>query len=232
MKKKVFIGVAAAVVIIAIAALLVFVIGGRSEDDTVELSGVWKVVTNVNDGVISIPQNEYMIFNEGVASDYRDGNSEPYVKSAYSIKGDVLELYDISRTYHISRKIEEYISLYTNDNTYMTLVKAENETILTERFDFQSISGKWNVTYRPTDKPIVNEYLIFNDGVLADYRDNAEQPTIEAEYEWDSNIIKAPALGIEMMGARVAANRIVLIDIDECYVWLLTKAENQFQGET
>ena len=62
--------------------------------------------------------------------------------------------------------------------------------------------------------------------MLADYRDNAEEPTIEAEYEWNDNIIKAPALGIEMMGARVATNKIVLIDINEGYVWLLTKAEN------
>lgn len=61
---------------------------------------------------------------------------------------------------------------------------------------------------------------------MADYRDNAEQPAIEAEYEWNDNIIKAPALGIEMMSSRVASNRIILIDINEGYVWLLTKAED------
>lgn len=226
MKKKVVIGVAAAVVVVAIAALMVFVFSGKNEENAFGLSGVWKVATNVNDGVVSIPQNEYMVFNEGEASDYRDGNAEPYVKSSYKIAGDVLELPDISRTYHIDRQTEEYISLYTNDNTFMTLVKAENETILNDSFDSRSISGKWNVTYRPTDKPIVNEYLIFNNGVLADYRDNAEQPAIEAEYEWNDNIIKAPALGIEMMGSRVATNKIVLIDINEGYVWLLTKVED------
>ena len=226
MKKKVIIGVAAAVVVIAIAALLVFVFSGKNGENTFNLSGIWKVVTNVNDGVVSIPQNEYMVFNEGEASDYRDGSTEPYVTSSYKITGEVLELPDISRTYHIAQQTEGYISLYTNDNTFMTLVKAENESILNDSFDSQSISGKWNVTYRPTDKPIVNEYLVFDDVMLADYRDNAEEPTIEAEYEWNDNIIKAPALDIEMMGARVATNKIVLIDINEGYVWLLTKAEN------
>lgn len=226
MKKKVIIGVVAAVVVIAIAALLVFVFSVKNGENAFNLSGIWKVVTNVNDGVVSIPQNEYMVFNEGEASDYRDGSTESYVTSSYKITGEVLELPDISRTYHIAQQAEEYISLYTNDNTFMTLVKAENESILNDSFDSQSISGKWNVTYRPTDKPIVNEYLVFDDGMLTDFRDNAEEPTIEAEYEWNDNIIKAPALGIEMMGARVATNKIVLIDINEGYVWLLTKAEN------
>ena len=108
----------------------------------------------------------------------------------------------------------------------MTLVKAENEAILNDSFDSQSIAGKWNVTYRPTDKPIVNEYLVFNDGMLEDYRDNADEPIIEAKYEWNENIIKAPALGIEMMGVQIATNKVVLIEINEGYVWLLTKAEN------
>lgn len=226
MKKKIVIGVGIAMVVITIAALMVFVFSGKNEENTFDLSGVWKVATNINDGVVSIPQNEYMVFTEGKACDYRDGNADPYVKSSYKVSGDVLELPDISRTYHVARHTEEYISLYTNDNTFITLVRAENEAILNDNFDSQSISGKWNVTYRPTDKPIVNEYLIFNDGVLADYRDNSDQPAIEAEYEWDGNIIKAPALGIEMMGSRVADNRIILIDINEGYVWLLTKSEN------
>lgn len=225
MKKKIVISVVAAVVVIAIAALMVFVFSGKNEENAFDLSGVWKVATNVSDGAVSIPQNEYMVFSEGKASDYRDGITEPYVTSSYKISGEVLELPDISRTYHIAQQTEGYISFYTSDNTFMTLVKAENETILNDSFDAQSVSGKWNVTYRPTDKPIVNEYLIFNDGVLADYRDNAEEPAIEAEYEWNDNIIKAPALGIEMMGARVATNKIILIDINEGYVWLLTKAE-------
>ena len=226
MKKKVIIGATAAVVVIAIVALLVFVFSAKDSENVFDLSGVWKVVTNVNDGVVSAPQNEYMVFGSGEASDYRDGNTEPYVTSSYKIEGDVLELPDISRTYHIAQQTEGYISLYTNDTTFMTLVKAENENILNDNFDLQTISGKWNVTYRPTDKPIVNEYLIFNNGMLADYRDNADAPTIEAEYEWKDNVIQAPALGIEMMAARVAANKIVLIDINEGYVWLLTKAES------
>lgn len=226
MKKKVIIGVVAAVVAIAIAVMLVFVFSGKNAENAFDLSGVWKVAANVNDGVVAIPQNEYMVFSHEEASDYRDGNTEPYVTSSYRSAGDVLELPDISRTYNIAQQTEGYISLYTNDTTFMTLVKAENEAILNDSLDSQSIAGKWNVTYRPTDKPIVNEYLVFNDGMLEDYRDNADEPIIEAEYEWNENIIKAPALGIEMMGAQIATNKVVLIDINEGYVWLLTKAEN------
>ena len=226
MKKKVMIAVATAVVVVAIAAIMVFVFSGEEGEPKVaiELDGTWKVAANVVEGSVSIPQNEYMVFSNGEARDYRDGNADPYVKSTYKISGDVLELPDISRTYHIAQKTEQYISLYTSDNTYMTLVKADNESVLSETFSPDTVTGKWNVTYRPTDKPIINEYLIFGNNTLADYRDNVETPAIEADYEWNGNVIKAPALGIEMMAAIVGSDRIILVDANEGYVWLLTKA--------
>lgn len=226
MKKKVYIGAAIVIVAIAMIALMVFVFSGKPAETSLELSGVWKVVKNVNEGSISIPQNEYMIFNGGEASDYRDGNPAPFAKSSYKISGDTLELPDISRTYHISQQTEQYISLYTADDTYISLVKADSEETLNSPFDPASVTGKWNVVYRPTAEPIVNEYLIFENGILADYRDNSETPSIEAAYEWNDNVINAPDLGVEMLGAKVAADRIILVDINEGYIWLLTKAED------
>ena len=183
MKKKVCVGVAIAIVAVALIALIIFVFSGKSAETSLELNGVWKVAKNVTDGSISIPQNEYMIFSNGEASDFRDGNAAPFAKSSYRISGDVLELPDISRTYHIAQKTEQYISLYTADDTYISLV-------------------------------------------LADYRDNSENPSIEAAYEWNDNVIKAPDLGVEMVCSKVAANRIILVDINEGYIWLLTKAED------
>ena len=226
MKKKVYIGAAIVIVAIAMIALMVFVFSGKPAETSLELSGVWKVVKNVNEGSISIPQNEYMIFNDGEARDYRDGNPAPFAKSSYKISGDTLELPDISRTYHISQQTEQYISLYTADDTYISLVKADSEETLNSPFDPASVTGKWNVVYRPTAEPIVNEYLIFENGILADYRDNSETPSIEAVYEWNDNVINAPDLGVEMLGAKVAADRIILVDINEGYIWLLTKAED------
>lgn len=226
MKKKVYIGVAIVIVAIAMIALMVFVFSGKPAETSLELSGVWKVAKNVNEGSISIPQNEYMIFNNGEASDYRDGDPTPFAKSSYKISGDTLELPDISRTYHISQQTEQYISLYTADDTYISLVKADSEETLNSSFDPTSVTGKWNVVYRPTAEPIVNEYLIFENGILADYRDNSETPSIEAAYEWNDNVIKAPDLGVEMLGSKVAADRIILVDINEGYIWLLTKAED------
>lgn len=226
MKKKVYIGAAIVIVAIAMIALMVFVFSGKPAETSLELSGVWKVTKNVNEDSISIPQNEYMIFHNGEASDYRDGDPTPFAKSSYKISGDTLELPDISRTYHISQQTEQYISLYTADNTYISLVKADSEETLNSSFDPTSVTGKWNVVYRPTADPIVNEYLIFENGTLADYRDNSETPSIEAAYEWNDNVIKAPDLGVEMLGSKVAADRIILVDINEGYIWLLTKAEN------
>ena len=224
MKKKVCIGAAAVIVAIAIIALTVFVFAGKTDKATLELDGVWKVVKSVTDGSMSIPQSEYMVFCDGEASDYRNGDPVPFAKSMYKIAGDTLELSDISRTYHIAQQTEQCISLYTADDTYIALVKADSEETMNAPLDPATVTGKWNVTYWPTAEPIVNEYLVFGDGILADYRNNAEEPAIEAEYEWKDNIIKAPDLGVEMLGSRVAADRIVLVDIHEGYVWLLTKA--------
>lgn len=226
MKKKVLIGMAIAVVVVAIAAILVFVLSGKNEipNAATELEGTWKVAANVVEGAASIPQNEYMVFDSEEARDYRDGNADPYVKSSYKVSGDVLKLPDISRTYQIAQKTEQYISLYTDDNTYMTLIKADNESVLSEAFSSDTVKGKWNVTYRPTETPIVNEYLVFGEDTLADYRDNAEKLVIEADYVWSGNVIKAPDLGIEMMASVVGADRIVLVDANEGHVWLLTKA--------
>ena len=150
MKKKVYIGAAIVIVAIAMIALMVFVFSGKPAETSLELSGVWKVAKNVNEGSISIPQNEYMIFNNGEASDYRDGDPTPFAKSSYKISGDTLELPDISRTYHISQQTEQYISLYTADDTYISLVKADSEETLNSSFDPTSVTGKWNVVYRPT----------------------------------------------------------------------------------
>ena len=147
-------------------------------------------------------------------------------RALIKISGDTLELPDISRTYHISQQTEQYISLYTADDTYISLVKADSEETLNSSFDPTSVTGKWNVVYRPTAEPIVNEYLIFENGILADYRDNSETPSIEAAYEWNDNVIKAPDLGVEMLGSKVAADRIILVDINEGYILLLTKAED------
>lgn len=225
MKKKVVIGVGAAIVFIAIAAMLVFVFSGKDEKSPLDVSGTWKVVTNVSGGVVSIPESEYMVFSEGEAADYRDGDTEPYAKSKYSISGNVLKLQDMSRTYNIEHHTDEYISLYTNDNTFITLIKVEKQVPFDESFNAKLISGKWNVAYRPTDKPIFNEYLLFGEDLLSDYRDDVKQPAVEAKYEWEGNIIKAPELGIEMMAAKIEDGRIVLIDMDAGYVWLLIKAE-------
>ena len=116
-------------------------------------------------------------------------------------------------------------SLYTADDTYISLIKADSEETLNSSFGPASVTVKWNVVYRPTAEPIVNEYLIFENGILLDYRDNSETPSIEAAYEWSDNAIKAPDLGVEMLGSKVAADRIILVDINEEYIWLLTKAE-------
>lgn len=226
MKKKLMIGVATVIVVAAIIGIAVFALSGGNDSEAVSLIGVWKVVSTVSNGKAAIPQNEYMVFDEKTARDFRDGDTTPYASSTYSITGTELKFPDISRTYHLAVHTDACISLYTSENTYLTIVKAQNEEILEAPFDSSEITGKWLVIYRPTEQPIQNEYLVFSGQTMADYRNNAEQPAVEAEYVWDGNTIRVPSLGIEMTGARVAEDAIVLVDGQEGYVWLLSKEVN------
>ncbi len=225
MKKKTAYGIAGAVVFAAVAALIFFVMSGKDTVKT-DLTGVWKVASNVTEGTVEIPENEYMVIDAETLSDYRDGSGTAYASSVYKIKGDVLDLTDLSRWYHLAQYTDTYVSLYTDSNTFMSIVKAESEDVLKEAFDASVVTGKWNIVFRASDQPIENEYLVFRDGKVSVYRNNGADPVIEADYVWDGDVLKVEALQMEMTGANTGKNKIILTDRSNGYVWQLEKAAN------
>lgn len=225
MKKKIIISIVSVIVLVAVAALIVFIVsGGDLGKKSVDLNGTWIVTSNVNEGVVSIPQNEYMVFDEESVKDFRDGNNTPFATSKYEVNGDVLNLSDISRTYHIDIHTNSYISLYTNDRTFMTIVKIEDDSYLNKNFAANTLSGKWNVLYRTSDQVISNEYLVFENGKMQNFRNNSDKASMESDYQCNGNALELQSIGLKFIGFNVSDDTIALVDTKDGYVWLLQRA--------
>lgn len=68
---------------------------GNVEDSVanIDLCGTWKVLNHAGTPV----DNEYLVFDDTTVNDYRDGNTTPYIQSAYTVKGSELNLTDASK---------------------------------------------------------------------------------------------------------------------------------------
>ena len=129
MKRKGFFIVGGIVIAIAITFMLVFVFSGndkKTDNTSIQMDGTWKVVTYVNNGEVSIVENEFMVFDNETANDYRDGNDIPYASSKYVLENNELILQDISRKYIVDQKTANYICLYEKKDVYMALIRYRN----------------------------------------------------------------------------------------------------------
>ena len=131
MKKKTAMIVAASVfVLVAIAALLIFVFSGDPKADmkTVELNGTWKVAAYFSNGTHTLPESEYITFTDDCATAYKDGAT--IATGTYSFAdGTNLELNDISRKYKVERRTDNYIRLYESTHVYMELIRYPNDDL-------------------------------------------------------------------------------------------------------
>lgn len=223
MKKRTIWIICTAVIVVALAGMLAFVLGGNKPKNlSISMDGNWMVVANINEGELTLIDNEYMVFENNTVKDYRDNSTDPYAQSTYSIDADVLALKDISRTYHISVKSDNVVALYTNERTYMTLVKTELTPDEQTTFNAAEMSGRWDVIYRNSDQP-VDEYFVFDFPVLQDFRNGETKPNITAEYYWNENHIVVDAIGKDMVLRVISNNHVVLVEVDTGYVWELQK---------
>lgn len=213
-------------IVVAVTGMLIFALGGKREDyatNEIQLDGMWLIVSDVNDGKLTLTDNEYVVFDQGQATYYRDNSEIAFAKSAFSVEKNVLNLPDISRAYHISVKTQNYITIYSNKNNYKSLVKTKVSAIERNAFDPNEITGQWNIVYRNTDQVIKDEYLIFDGNTLFDYRNGDKNPVISAEYLWEGNHIVVDALGKDMVIEVISSDEIALVETDTGFIWELKK---------
>ena len=80
-KQKTLCAVSALIVLVALAAALIFVFSGddvQPQTETINLNGTWIVVGEYNNDVPVFADNQYMVFTGDSASVYKDDTDKPY----------------------------------------------------------------------------------------------------------------------------------------------------------
>lgn len=225
MKKTLLYIIGAIVVVAALTVSLIFVFGGKNENEQVnvpDLTGNWVVAAVYTNDTPVFTENQYMVFKDGTASMYTDGKSEPYATSTYSInEASQLLLPDISREYKVAKKTDHCVRLYESADKYLLLVKNSSEALVPEAVTVQDLTGSWNVAMKG-DQLNNGEKLSFADGKLSYYKAGATEPSATADFTLENGVLKAPTLGMEMRCYATSENTLALIE-QSGIVWELAK---------
>lgn len=231
MKKKAPFIVCGVVVIVAIIAMAVFVFSGNN-DVTVEpvnMEGTWKVAVYVNNGNVSIIDNEYMVFGADSVSDYRDSTTEAYATSSYTIDASQqLALPDISRNYSIEKYTENYVRLYEGQDVYMELIRYGNADMSPLDVDTAAFEGKWSITYRNTDNVYAGAYMVFENGTAAQYSAGSSDPVATSDFTWqDGNHLIVDGWGKDLVLYPVSDDTVIMVELatDNGFIWEFQRDE-------
>ncbi len=226
-KKSVMIIAVSAFVIVAIAVLMIFILSGDPTGDikTVDLTGTWKVAAYFSNGTPALPENEFMIFTDDRAVAHRDGAT--IATSGYTLTdGKNLELPEISRSYIVERRTDNYIRLYENASVYMELIRYPNEDLGDISIDASKLRDRWNVVYRNTDTPIADEILVFTENQIEDYRNGSVEPAAVSDYAWTcEDCLFADRWGIEFQLIQFSDTTIFFIEKQSGLIWELHRAQ-------
>lgn len=231
MKKKVVYIICGAVILAALIGMLIFIFNGNNagsddEQKTINLVGTWEVAAVVQNDTPTFADEEFMVFTEDKASNYRSGNSEPFASSSYEISADSkLILPDISRNYTIDQKTDNCVRLYETADKYLLLIRYKNADMSEVAADKEVLIGKWNVLYRSADEKF-EEVLEFSDDTLNDYRNGSSDPVSTSAYSWqEDKYIFADKWNKKFEFHSISDNTIIFIECDTGIAWELQKAE-------
>lgn len=228
MKKRIVYAVCGIVLIAAVSLLIIFAFSGdsTSQNITVGVEGTWRVVTYVNNGAATLIENEYMVFSDGEANAYRDGNKEPYASSNFTIDSSlIMNLPEISRKYTVDSRSKNHMRLYENADTYMYLIRYPNEDMSNIEIDPSIVAGRWDVVYRDSDTNYADEYLVFENGMMHDYHGENKEPTATMDYVWAENQIVISTINKSMTLHIISDTEIAFVETDTGYIWELKRGE-------
>lgn len=229
MKKKIPFIVCSMVVVMAIVAMLMFVLSGKDDvvSETLNIEGTWKVVVYFNNDTISIIDNEYMIFDADSASDYRDNLLEPFATSKYVIDSSMsMSLPDISKKYTIKKYTENYIRLYESHAMYIELIRYYNADMSPIDFDATAFEGKWNIIYRNTSNVYAGDYMVFDGGTASQYTGGFQEPIATSIYSWQNgNHLLVNGWSKEMVVYPVSEDTVIMVELntEKGFIWEFKK---------
>lgn len=229
MKKKLPFIISGVVIAVVITAMVMFALSGRDNVsvDPLNVEGTWKVAVSVSTGSMSIVDDEYMIFNNDTASDYRDG--EVFVQSNFSLDDSLqMALPDIGRKYSVTRYTDNYIRLYEGQDTYLDLIRYGDPGMGPLDFDTASFDGAWDITFRMTDRVYAGDYMVFENGTASQYSGGAPDPTATSSYSWqDGNHLLVDVWSKEMVAYPLSDSVFMLVELatDTGCIWELQRIE-------
>ena len=232
MKKKIPLIICAVVVAAAVVAMVIFALGGKDEApvNEIDIKGTWKVAAYFSDGAPSIIDNEFMVFDDENASDYRDGAAEPFAVSTYTLDNAAMELSlpGLSRKYTVEKLTDNYIRLYEHEGVYMELFRYMNDDMSPLSFDSASFEGKWNIIYRRTDKPYAGDYMVFENGTASQYSGGGADPVATSPYSWkDGNCLVVDKWAKELVIYPLSDTRVIMVELgtDTGFIWEFERAD-------
>lgn len=225
-KKTLPLIVCGVIVLVAVAAMVIFILTVKEpESEPLVLDGAWQVVSHVDNGVSELPESEFILFDGDEMRYYKNNSSEPFASSKYSVDAaQKLKLPDLSREYQVDRLTDQYIQLHTSLEVYMCLVRCPNEDMSPAPADPSILTGRWKVSFRHTQEVISEEYLVFENDTLTDYRNGSEEPTLTAPYVWQGDHIVVESLGMEMVLKPISDTSVALVETANGMVWELEQA--------
>jgi len=229
MKKKFFLGLGIAVVILGIFLISIFLFITKdvaySVNDqivTVEnLVGDW-IVTRYAESPV---ENEYWKFDENTVADYRDGSNDAYLVSEYEINSDgYLQLTDLSKQMIIEGMSNNSIKLIETDTKTVWYLLKMTDTAKND-FNRELIGGTWRVTVQ-AGASAVDEIMVFENGIISDYRGEGKELYFEGAYEWnEEGNLYVEKMALELKVYQIDSDTIALVETDTGYIWEMSKVE-------
>lgn len=206
------------IIIISVIALIIGILSSTQKTEPefknpVNLNGTWKIYEYAG----NIVENEYMTFTAGTVTYLKDNNER---KSSYEmLPNDKLKIDEFNKEFLIKVTSDNHILLAESKELAYKLFKVESTT---PDFSKEDLYGKWTVKMH-ANSPANNEEIEFSEnGTFTDYRNNSVY--VAGTFEWkNDNTIFVEKLGTTFEIYEVKENEIILLEIENKYVWELTK---------
>ena len=216
MKKKSLVIAGGVFIVVVLAVVIAFVIIGGNNTSALEvdLNGTWCVYQYAENKI----DNEFMVFNEGVVSDFRDGKEDPYITSSYTYENGTLVMAEISKEFTVRVISDNNIILVEPDTREWKMIKVSNGDRDIKELTPADLIGEYTVV-SVAGEPRENEVMTFSDTKITDTRNDEEY--LASQYELTSgHSLILNDISKEFYVYK-NANAMLLIDKVDGYVWEL-----------
>lgn len=209
-------GVLIIAVIVAVVCIISFTGNSKNQSNTVSIDGTWRVYQYAENKV----DNEFMVFQNGSAADYRDGNNEPYLQSSYKHENGLLTFPDIEKEYTVRIISDNNIIIIEPDTREWKLIKVSNGDRDIKELNAEDLVGEYDVVLVAGEKR-EEEVAKFTDTTFTDTRKG--ELFLSCNYELDTgHLLRLPEISKEFTAYK-NGNILMLIDKTDGYIWELRR---------